>query len=174
MLLSYVASFSQAAHRRNAVDNARLAEAAGYHSVWVPEAFGSDAMTLLGLIAGHTSRLGLASGIVNVFSRTPALLAQSFATLDEMSEGRAIIGLGVSGPMVVEQWHGLPFDKPLTRMRETVEIVRLALNGERVNYDGATFKAKGFPAADPTGTAAHSDLPGDVPTQRGAPDRRYS
>src|ERR1051325_7552046 len=99
MRLSYVTPFSRSEHRRNAIEYARLAESAGYDGVWVPEAFGSDAFTLLGLIAGHTQRLKLATGIVNVFSRSPALLAQTFATLDEISEGRAIIGLGTSGPI---------------------------------------------------------------------------
>jgi F420-dependent oxidoreductase-like protein len=144
MRLSYVSSFSRPEHRRHAVEYARAAEAAGYEGVWVPEAFSSDAFTLLGLIAGHTSRLKLATGIVNVFSRTPALLAQSFATLDEMSEGRAVIGLGTSGPIVIENWHGMKFEKPLKRTRETVEILRLALPGERVDYDGEIFKLKGF------------------------------
>jgi F420-dependent oxidoreductase-like protein len=147
MRLSYVSSFSRPEHRRNAIDYAALAEAAGYEGVWVPEAFSSDAFTLLGLIAGHTRRLKLATGIVNVFSRTPALLAQSFATLDETSDGRAVIGLGTSGPIVIQDWHGLRFEKPLTRTRETVEILRLALSGARVDYDGAIFKLKGFKLA---------------------------
>jgi len=144
MRLSYVSSFSRSEHRRHAVEYARVAEAAGYDAVWVPEAFSSDAFTLLGLIAGQTSRLRLATGIVNVFSRTPALLAQSFATLDEMSDGRAIAGLGTSGPVVIENWHGMKYEKPLARTRETVEILRLALGGERVDYDGEIFKLKGF------------------------------
>lgn len=144
MRLSYVSPFSRSEHRRHAPDYARLAEAVGYDSVWIPEAFGSDAITLLGLLAGATSRLRLASGIVNVYSRTPALLAQTFATLDEISNGRAIIGLGTSGPIVVENWHGLKFEKPLARTRETVEILRLALSGERVDYAGQIFRLKGF------------------------------
>ncbi|MEJ0069823.1 MAG: LLM class flavin-dependent oxidoreductase [Pseudomonadota bacterium] len=147
MRLSYAAPFSRPEHRRNAVAYAQLAEAAGYDAVWVPEAFSSDALTLLGLIAGQTTRLKLATGIVNVFSRTPALLAQSFATLDEISDGRAIIGLGTSGPRVIENWHGLRFEKPLGRLRETVEILRLALSGARVDYDGAIFKLDGFKLA---------------------------
>lgn len=144
MRLSYVSPFSQSGHRRNAVDYARLAEAAGFDGVWVPEAFGSDAFTLLGLIAGHTSRLRLATGIINVYSRTPTLIAQSFATLDEISGGRALIGLGTSGPIVIENWHGMRFERPLARTREVVEIVRLALSGERVDHDGEFFKLNGF------------------------------
>ena len=92
MRLSYVTPFSQREQRLATVDYAKLAEAAGFESVWVPEAWSSDAFTLLGAIAVNTQRLRLATGIVNIFSRTPALLAQTFATLDELSGGRAIVG----------------------------------------------------------------------------------
>jgi len=142
--LSYVSPFSRSVHRIKAAEYARIAEASGYEAVWIPEAFSSDAFTLLGMIAGQTARLKLATGIVNVFSRTPALLAQSFATLDEISGGRAIVGLGTSGPIVVEGWHGMPYEKPLTRTRETVEILRLAFSGERVDYAGTCFRLEGF------------------------------
>lgn len=144
MLLSYVSPFSRPEHRKAIVEYAQLAEPAGYHSVWIPEAFSSEAFTLLGAIASHTKRMQLATGIVNVFSRSPALLAQAFATLDEISDGRAIIGLGTSGPLVVENWHGIKFEKPVTRTREVVEIIRKILAGERLNYDGQIFKLKGF------------------------------
>jgi alkanesulfonate monooxygenase SsuD/methylene tetrahydromethanopterin reductase-like flavin-dependent oxidoreductase (luciferase family) len=144
MRLSYLSPFSRAEHRKHLLSYARLAESAGYEAVWIPEAFSSDAFTLLGAVASHTKRMRLATGIVNVFSRSPALLAQSFATLDEMSDGRAIIGLGTSGPIVIENWHGVKFEKPVTRMREVVEIMRLALAGERVDYTGHFFKLRGF------------------------------
>ncbi len=144
MRLSYVAPFSRPEHRAQATAHAERAEALGYEAVWMPEAFGSDAFTLLGLIAGRTRRLRLATGIVNVYSRTPALLAQSFATLDEISGGRAIAGLGTSGPIVIRDWHAMAYDKPLTRTRETVEILRLALAGERVDYEGDCFTMQGF------------------------------
>jgi F420-dependent oxidoreductase-like protein len=142
--LGYVSPFSLPEHRRATLDYARLAEEGGYESVWVPEAWSSDAFTLLGAIASHTSRLKLATGIVNIFSRTPALLAQSFATLDELSNGRAIVGLGTSGLQVVERWHGMKFDRPLRRMREVVDIMRLAFSGKRVDYGGEFFKLSGF------------------------------
>jgi F420-dependent oxidoreductase-like protein len=144
MRLGYITPFSTREGRRTAVELARVAEASGLDGVWVPEAFGSDAFTLLGAIAAHTSRLRLATGIVNTFSRSPALLAQTFATLDELSNGRVTIGLGVSGPQVIERWHGVKFERPLRRMREVVEIVRLALAGERVNYEGECFRLSGF------------------------------
>ncbi|MFM9886251.1 MAG: LLM class flavin-dependent oxidoreductase, partial [Burkholderiales bacterium] len=132
MRLGYVTPFSLPEHRRATLDYARLAEEGGYEAVWVPEAWSSDAFTLLGAIASHTSRLKLATGIVNIFSRSPSLLAQTFATLDEMSNGRAIIGLGTSGLQVVERWHGIKFDRPLRRMREVVDIMCMALSGKRV------------------------------------------
>ncbi len=126
------------------LEYARIAEEGGYEAVWVPEAWSSDAFTLLGAIASHTTRLQLATGIVNIYSRTPSLLAQTFATLDELSNGRAIIGLGTSGQQVVERWHGVSFERPLRRMREVVDILRLALSGKRVDYEGEFFKVSGF------------------------------
>jgi coenzyme F420-dependent oxidoreductase len=131
-------------HRRRMVEYAQLAEACGYEAVFVPEAWGRDAFTLLTVLAEHTRRIKLGTGIVSVFSRTPALLAQTVASLDELSGGRVILGLGTSGPAVVEHWHGMPFERPLRRTREYVEIIRLALRGERVNYQGEIFQLRGF------------------------------
>ena len=105
------------------IERARIADQAGVHSIWVAEAWGHDAFTLLTLMAEHTRKVQLATSIVNVYSRTPAALAQHFATLDELSEGRMIIGLGTSGPNVIEHFHGVKFNPPLTRMREYVDII---------------------------------------------------
>src|SRR6476469_9239221 len=116
----------------------------GYDTVFVPEAWGREAFTTLGWIAANTSRIRVGTGIVNVFSRTPALIAQSIATLDQISEGRAVLGLGTSGPVVVENWHGMEFRSGLRRTQETVEIVRLALTGAKVDYEGEIFKLKNF------------------------------
>lgn len=115
------------------------AEALGFDSVWVPEAWGFDAVSVLGAIAVRTNRIRLGTGILNVFSRTPALLAQTAATLDALSEGRFILGLGTSGPQVVSGWHGVPYDRPLQRMRETAEIVRRILRREALRFDGQVF-----------------------------------
>src|SRR3989441_6260338 len=115
------------------------AEALGFDSVWVPEAWGTDAISLLGALAARTQRIRLGTGIVNVFSRTPALLGQTAATLDLISNGRFILGLGTSGHQVVSGWHGMRFDRPLQRMRETVEIVRRVLRQERLRFDGEIF-----------------------------------
>jgi F420-dependent oxidoreductase-like protein len=115
------------------------AEALDYDSVWVPEAWGTDAISILGALAARTDRIRLGTAIVNVFSRTPSLLAQTAATLDLISNGRFILGLGTSGHQVIAGWHGVPFDRPLQRMRETIAIVRQILRRERVRYKGDVF-----------------------------------
>src|ERR1700720_3112788 len=127
------------------IERARAADEAGAHSIWVAEAWGRDAFTSLTLLAEHTRRIGLATGIVNTYSRTPGALAQHFATLDELSGGRMIIGLGTSGPQVIEHFHGVTFNPPLTRMREYVDIINLIMAGTPLNYNGKLFKlSRGF------------------------------
>lgn len=123
---------------------ARLAERLGYHSVWVPEMWGRDAFTILSVLALNTQTIKLGTGIVPVFSRSPAVIAQTVATLDEVSGGRMMLGLGASGPAVIESWHGAAFEKPLERTREYVEIIKLILSGGRVDYQGEIFSLKGF------------------------------
>ena len=130
--------------RQEIIEVVRQAEALGYDSVWVGESWGRDGFTWLTQLACHTSRIKLASGIATVYSRSPALIAQTVASLDEISAGRVILGLGTSGPIVIENWHGIPFDRPLRRTREYIEIIRLILRGERVNYQGDIFQLKGF------------------------------
>lgn len=120
------------------------AEDLGYDSIWVPEAWGRDAFTLLTELAVQTARIKLGTGIVNVYSRTPALLAQTVASLDEISGGRVILGLGTSGQIVIENWHGVKYDRPLQHIREYVEIIRLVVSGQRVSYDGEIFQLKNF------------------------------
>src|SRR2546423_2515175 len=122
-----------------AVELAQRAEALGFDSVWVPEAYGTDAVSMLGALAARTERIQLGTGIVNVFSRTPALLAQTAATLDLISAARFILGLGTSGHQVVAGWHGMAFDQPLLRMRETIAIVRQVLRRDRLVFDGDIF-----------------------------------
>nr|WP_322797263.1 LLM class F420-dependent oxidoreductase [Tepidiforma sp.] len=115
---------------------AREAERLGVDSAWTSEAWGFDAVTPLALLAGQTSRLRLGTGILQAGTRTPALVAMTALTLASISGGRFILGLGSSGPQVIEGWHGIPFRAPLQRLRETVEIVRLAISGERLTYSG--------------------------------------
>lgn len=119
---------------------ARAADDLGYHSIWMAEAWSLDAFMILTSLVPHTSRIGLGTSIVNVYSRTPALIGQSVATLDALSGGRAILGLGASGRQVVEGWHGVPYRTPLLRTRETVDIVRTILRRERLVYDGEIFR----------------------------------
>src|SRR5207253_10444166 len=111
----------------------------GFESVWMPEAYGTDAVSILGALAARTQRMRLGTGIVNVFSRTPALLAQTAATLDLISGGRFILGLGTSGHQVISGWHGVPFERPVLRMRETIAIVRQVLRRERRELLGEVF-----------------------------------
>ena len=115
---------------------AREADKLGYHSIWAAEAYGSDAATVLALLAANTERARIGSGIFQIPARTPAMTAMTAATLDNISGGRMLLGLGVSGPQVAEGWHGQPFDRPLKRTREYVAIVRKALARETVTFDG--------------------------------------
>ena len=127
------------------IERAKIADAAGIHSIWVAEAWGRDAFTLLTILAEHTKKIQLATSIVNIYSRTPAALAQHFGTLDELSDGRVIIGLGTSGPQVIEHFHGVKFNPPLTRMKECVEIINLLIAGTPLKYQGRLFKlSRGF------------------------------
>ncbi|MFJ3230614.1 LLM class F420-dependent oxidoreductase [Streptomyces sp. NPDC086787] len=123
---------------RGAADQAAALERAGLDAVWVAEAYGFDAPSIMGYLAARTERMKIGSAILNVYSRTPALIAQTAAGLDAMSGGRAIIGLGASGPQVVEGWHGKPYDKPLGRTREAIELIRRILRREVIDHHGIT------------------------------------
>ena len=115
------------------------ADAMGIDSVWSAEAWGMDAVVALGVLAGRTKQIRLGTGIMQISARTPASTAMTALSLDRVSNGRFLLGLGASGPQVVEGLHGLPFAKPMSRMREYVEIVRMATAGERVQIDGEHF-----------------------------------
>jgi F420-dependent oxidoreductase-like protein len=124
---------------REAADQVAALEKAGLDTIWVAEAYGFDSPTLMGYLAAKTETVEIGAAILNVYSRTPGALAQTAAGLDNVSGGRAILGLGASGPQVIEGWHGLPYDKPLGRTREVVDIVRMALRRERLEYAGKVF-----------------------------------
>ncbi|MFB0631893.1 LLM class F420-dependent oxidoreductase [Streptomyces sp. AB3(2024)] len=132
MLLDY------AGDPRKAADEAAALEAAGLDAVWVAEAWGFDSPTIMGYLAARTERMKIGSAILNVYSRTPALIAQTAAGLDAVSGGRALLGLGASGPQVVEGWHGKPYDRPLGRTRETVELCRRVWRRETIDHHGIT------------------------------------
>jgi F420-dependent oxidoreductase-like protein len=124
---------------REAADSVTSLEKAGLDTVWVAEAYGFDSPTLMGYLAAKTETVEIGSAILNIYSRTPGALAQTAAGLDNVTGGRAILGLGASGPQVIEGWHGMPYEKPLGRTREVVEIVRAALRRETLEYDGKVF-----------------------------------
>ena len=147
---------ASALSRAETIGLAQRAEELGYESVWAGESWGFDAFTTLTELAVHTSTIKIGTHIATIFSRTPGMLAQSAASLDAISGSRLILGLGTSGPIVVRDWHGQPWDRPLRRMREVVEIVRLALAGERVDYDGELFNVEGFRLR---ATLARRDVP---------------
>ncbi|MGI5517211.1 LLM class flavin-dependent oxidoreductase [Streptomyces sp. CA-106131] len=116
------------------------AEKLGLDVCWVAEAWGSDGPSALGYYAARTDRMLLGSGIMQVGTRTPTVVAQTAITLSNLSGGRFLLGLGASGPQVIEGLHGVPFARPLRRMRETVEIVRRVLDGGKLSYSGAEFR----------------------------------
>jgi F420-dependent oxidoreductase-like protein len=121
------------------VELAVEAEALGYDSAWTAEAWGTDAVTVLAFLAARTSTLKLGSGIMQIPARTPAMTAMTAVTLDLISGGRFLLGLGTSGPAVAEGWHGQEFGRPLARTREYVEIVRAALRREPLDYHGEYY-----------------------------------
>jgi F420-dependent oxidoreductase-like protein len=123
-------------------------EQAGLDIVFVPEAYSFDAVSQLGFIAARTSRLQIASGILPIYSRTPALTAMTAAGLDFVSDGRFTLGLGTSGPQVIEGWHGVPYDAPIGRTRELIEICRMVWRRERLDYQGRYYQ---LPLAGGTG-----------------------
>jgi alkanesulfonate monooxygenase SsuD/methylene tetrahydromethanopterin reductase-like flavin-dependent oxidoreductase (luciferase family) len=138
-------AIGSAGDRAEVVETGRLVESLGYGGLWIPEAVGRDAFSVLTEIALSTSRMELGTGIINPFSRTPSAIAQSVASLSEAAGGRRInVGLGASTQVVIEGFHGVAFEHPLDRMRETSELVRLALSGDEIKGSGPTFTPKAF------------------------------
>ena len=117
----------------------REAESAGFDSVWAAEAYGSDTATVLAWLGANTETIKLGSAIFQMPARTPAMTAMTAATIDNISNGRMLLGIGSSGPQVAEGWHGQPFAKQLQRTREYVAILRMALARERVDFDGEIY-----------------------------------
>ena len=144
MQLSYAGGFKESVQQ--VVD----LEQAGLDIVWVAEAYSFDAVSQMGYLAAKTERIQIGSGIVNVYSRTPALMAMTFAGLDYVSDGRVICGLGASGPQVVEGFHGVPYDKPLTRIKEYIDVCRMVWRRDKLVYDGETVQVP-LPEGEGTG-----------------------
>jgi len=141
---------------RAAIDFVVEADRLGADSGWVPEFWGYDALTPLGALAVATERLALGTGIVQLGSRSPAMLAMSAMALQSLSDGRFRLGIGASGPQVVEGWHGVPFTRPVRRTRETIEIVRMITAGERLDYQGDLYR---LPLPDGEGKALRAAAP---------------
>src|SRR3954447_24068729 len=133
------------------VDVARHAEALGFHSVWTAEAYGSDAIVPLTWVGAQTSKIGLGTGIMQMPGRSPAMTAMTAVTLDLLSEGRVLLGLGLSGPQVAEGWHGQAYGKPLGKTREYVDIVRTIIRREApLEHHGAHYDIP-YPGPGATG-----------------------
>lgn len=141
---------------RDAVEFVQEAERLGADSVWVPEYWAADAFTPAAYLAAVTSRIRIATAIVQLGSRSPAVLAMSAMSMQELSDRRFVLGVGASGPQVMEGWHGVRFDRPVRRTRETIEIVRAVTRGERLEYDGEVYQ---LPLPGGEGRSLRSLLP---------------
>jgi F420-dependent oxidoreductase-like protein len=139
-----------------AVDFVVEAERLGAESVWCPEFWAGDAFTPLAYLAARTSSIRLATGIAQLGARTPAMLAMSGMSMQALSGGRFVLGLGTSGPQVMEGWHGVRFDRPIQRTRESIEVIRAVTSGERLVYDGELYT---LPLPESEGRAIRSLLP---------------
>ncbi|HMJ75611.1 MAG TPA: LLM class flavin-dependent oxidoreductase, partial [Iamia sp.] len=137
-------------HAPDAAAHARRLEELGVASLWVPEVWGYDALTGLAHVAAQTTTIGLGTFVVQLGSRSPALLATSALSLQSLSGGRFMLGIGVSGPQVMEGWHGVRFTRPVQTTRETIEIVRTVSRGERLAHDGEIYP---LPLPDSAGRA---------------------
>jgi F420-dependent oxidoreductase-like protein len=140
----------------SSVEFIRRAEELGVDSVWVPEFWGGDAFTPLAYLAARTSTIRLGTAIAQLGARTPAMLAMTAQTLQTLSADRFVLGIGTSGPQVMEGWHGVRFDRPLRRTRETIEIIRAITSGDRVAYDGEIYR---LPLPGGEGRSLRSRMP---------------
>lgn len=136
------------------IEDAKWAEAEGYDDVWFADINGGDALTMAAAVALNTSRVRIGTAIIPVFTRTPAVFASTAHVLHKVSNGRFILGLGSSSQTMMENWHGQTFDKPLTRVKETAQLIRSMLAGEKTDFDGKTVKSHGYrqqplPAGEP-------------------------
>ena len=152
MFLSYAGGFAET------VVELGDYEKAGLDIVFVPEVYSFDAVSQLGFLAAKTERLQIASGIFQLYSRTPALTAMTAAGLDYVSGGRFTLGIGASGPQVIEGWHGVPYDAPIGRAREIIEICRMVWRRERLAYQGRYYQLP-LGGGHRAGQAAQADQP---------------
>jgi probable F420-dependent oxidoreductase len=152
---------SPAKQEENTFERALWADEQGYDDIWFPDGYGTaDAMTLASAVAARTTRARLATGVTPVFTRVPAILATSTLAINSVAPGRFVLGLGSSTHAMVDGWYGETFAKPLTRMRETVALVRTMLAGAKTDFDGKTIRSHGF--------RLNAPIEGDIPIFLGA------
>ena len=126
------------------LDCAKILEKHSIDTIWIPETWGMENFTMLSAVSQKNNYSKIGSSIINIFSRSPSLIAMGAATIDTISNGRLVIGLGTSSETIVKDFHGYDFKKPVLRMKEYVEIIKLVLTGKKINYDGNIFKLKNF------------------------------
>ena len=122
----------------------KMASETEIDSIWIPETWGMESFSMLGAVANSTRIQKIGSSIINIYSRSPSTIAMGSATIDTLSDGRLILGLGTSSIPIVEDFHGEKFESPVQRMREYVEIIRLSLSKKQINYSGKIFNLKNF------------------------------
>lgn len=115
-----------------------------HDSIWIPETWGMEGYSMLSVVSQLDKNARIGSSIINIYSRTPSLIAMGAVTIDTLSNGRLVLGLGTSSEPIVEEWHGIKFDRPVERMREYVDVIRLVISGDKVNYNGNFFQLKNF------------------------------
>lgn len=125
------------------INVAQAAESLGYEGIYIAESWGRDHITLLTMLALNTKRIKLGTGVTGTSARTPATMAQTASSIDSISNGRFVLGLGPGNPLLIEEWHGVPFTKPVKLMREFTDVVRMVWSGKHVEYDGEFFKLGG-------------------------------
>jgi len=152
-------NYTEVQNREDNVRLAREAEDLGYDAIWCSEVYTYDAFTTLTHLACNTSTLKVGTNIAQLYARTPSLLATTSASLDQISGGRFILGIGASGPQVIEGWHGVAYDRPVTRTREIIEICRLIWSGERLNYAGQVYDLTKHPKMKILNSGHRSDIP---------------
>ncbi len=135
---------------KTSVQQVQELESAGLDLVWVAEAYSFDSVSQMGYLAGKTSTIEIGAGILNVYSRTAACIGQTAAGLDYISDGRFVLGLGASGPQVIEGFHGVPYEKPMPRIRDYINVTRMTLRREKLQYDGSAVQIP-LPAGQGTG-----------------------
>ena len=129
-------------------------------TIWVPETWGMENFSMLSAVSNKTKKQKIGSSIINIYSRSPSVIAMGAATVDTLSDGRLVLGLGTSSLPIIETFHGYKFEKPLQRMKEYVEIIRLALSGKKINYTGEIFDLKNFYIINKTKKRNNSNLLG--------------